>query len=71
MLSDLQVNLFLVTCQEHLSLTHNNLRILHGDVTELPNLRMLNCRDNKLSNNGLPENLFTLDDLSVLVCVHK
>ena len=48
-------------------MTHNNLRLLHSDLTELPNLRMLNCRDNKLSNSGLPENLFSLDDLSVLV----
>ena len=53
--------------QEHLSLVRNNLRDLHSDVGNLPNLRVVNCRYNKLKNSGIPANLFKLDDLSVLV----
>lgn len=45
----------------------NSLRDIHPDVCQLPNLRILNCRNNRLKNDGIPGDLFQLDDLSVLV----
>ncbi|ELU16604.1 hypothetical protein CAPTEDRAFT_151582 [Capitella teleta] len=56
---------------EHLSMVRNNLRDIHPDVTELSNLRILNCRHNKLKSNGVPAQLFVLDDLSVLDLSHN
>ena len=55
-----------LSLQEHLSMVRNNLRDLHGDVAQLPNLRALNCRHNKLRNASIPPGLFELDDLSVV-----
>jgi len=48
-------------------MVHNNLRDIHSDICSLPNLRILNCRHNKLKNDGVPPELFHLDDLSVVV----
>ena len=57
--------------QEHLSLVRNKLRDLHSDVAHLPNLRVVNCRHNRLKNSAVPPDLFKLDDLSVLVRYFK
>jgi len=56
---------------EALSLVRNNLRDIHSDVCALPNLRILNCRENKLKNSGIPAGIFDLDDLSVVDLSHN
>lgn len=51
---------------ESLSLTRNNLVTLHGELVSLTSLRSLVLRHNKINNNGLPPELFKLEELSVL-----
>uniref|UniRef100_A0A8C5DZ40 FLII actin remodeling protein n=1 Tax=Gouania willdenowi TaxID=441366 RepID=A0A8C5DZ40_GOUWI len=51
---------------EHLSLSHNSLTTLHGELSSLPNLRAVVARANNLKNSGVPDDIFQLDDLSVL-----
>uniref|UniRef100_A0AAZ3NVG8 Gelsolin-like domain-containing protein n=1 Tax=Oncorhynchus tshawytscha TaxID=74940 RepID=A0AAZ3NVG8_ONCTS len=52
---------------EHLSVSHNSLTTLHGELCSLPNLRAVVARANNLKNSGVPDDIFQLDDLSVLV----
>ncbi|KAB0401148.1 hypothetical protein E2I00_011491, partial [Balaenoptera physalus] len=52
---------------EHLSVSHNNLTTLHGELSSLPSLRAIVARANSLKNSGVPDDIFKLDDLSVLV----
>ena len=61
----------LVVCviQEHLSLVKNDIKNLGVDLTNLPELRTINCRHNKLTDKGIPDKLFRLDDLSVVVSI--
>ncbi|XP_029432030.1 protein flightless-1 homolog isoform X2 [Rhinatrema bivittatum] len=51
---------------EHLSVSHNNLTTLHGELSSLPCLRAIIARANSLKNSGVPDDIFQLDDLSVL-----
>ncbi|KPP68916.1 protein flightless-1-like [Scleropages formosus] len=51
---------------EHLSVSHNNLTTLHGELSSLPCLRAIVARANNLKNSGVPDDIFQLDDLSVL-----
>nr|XP_025042164.1 protein flightless-1 homolog [Pelodiscus sinensis] len=51
---------------EHLSVSHNSLTTLHGELTGLPCLRAIVARANSLKNSGVPDDIFQLDDLSVL-----
>ncbi|XP_027730282.1 protein flightless-1 homolog [Vombatus ursinus] len=51
---------------EHLSVSHNNLNTLHGELSSLPCLRAIVARANSLKNSGVPDDIFQLDDLSVL-----
>uniref|UniRef100_A0A8B9L8U4 Protein flightless-1 homolog n=1 Tax=Astyanax mexicanus TaxID=7994 RepID=A0A8B9L8U4_ASTMX len=51
---------------EHLSVSHNSLTTLHGELSSLPNLRVIVARANNLKNSGVPDDIFQLDDLSVL-----
>uniref|UniRef100_A0A8C1M621 FLII actin remodeling protein n=1 Tax=Cyprinus carpio TaxID=7962 RepID=A0A8C1M621_CYPCA len=51
---------------EHLSVSHNSLTTLHGELSGLPNLRAVVARANNLKNSGVPDDIFQLDDLSVL-----
>ncbi|XP_023591312.1 protein flightless-1 homolog isoform X5 [Trichechus manatus latirostris] len=51
---------------EHLSVSHNNLTTLHGELSSLPSLRAIVARANSLKNSGVPDDIFKLDDLSVL-----
>ncbi|XP_055507215.1 protein flightless-1 homolog [Leucoraja erinacea] len=51
---------------EHLSVSHNSLTTLHGDLSSLPCLRAIVARANNLKNSGVPDDIFQLDDLSVL-----
>lgn len=53
--------------KEHLSLLRNNLVSIHGEITALPCLRSLNLRRNKLKSTSVPDELFILEDLNVLV----
>ncbi|KAM4697985.1 protein flightless-1 homolog [Rhinophrynus dorsalis] len=51
---------------EHLSVSHNSLTTLQGDLSSLPCLRAIVARANSLKNSGIPDDIFQLDDLSVL-----
>ncbi|XP_069761367.1 protein flightless-1 homolog [Narcine bancroftii] len=51
---------------EHLSVSHNSLTTLHGELSCLPCLRAIVARANNLKNSGVPDDIFQLDDLSVL-----
>ncbi|XP_040830440.1 protein flightless-1 homolog isoform X3 [Ochotona curzoniae] len=51
---------------EHLSVSHNNLTTLHGELSSLPSLRAIVARANNLKNSGVPDDIFQLEDLSVL-----
>ncbi|KAK5607767.1 hypothetical protein CRENBAI_012213 [Crenichthys baileyi] len=51
---------------EHLSVSHNSLTTLHGELSSLPNLRAVVARANCLKNSGVPDDIFQLEDLSVL-----
>lgn len=53
--------------QEHLSLIKNNIEALGKDIQNLPALRTINCRHNKLTDKGIPKKVFKLQDLSVVV----
>uniref|UniRef100_A0A2K6CMS9 Protein flightless-1 homolog n=1 Tax=Macaca nemestrina TaxID=9545 RepID=A0A2K6CMS9_MACNE len=56
---------------EHLSVSHNNLTTLHGELSSLPSLRAIVARANCLKNSGVPDDIFKLDDLSVLDLSHN
>nr|XP_033819549.1 protein flightless-1 homolog [Geotrypetes seraphini] len=56
---------------EHLSVSHNNLTTLHGELSSLPCLRAIVARANSLKNSGVPDDIFQLDDLSVLDLSHN
>ncbi|XP_046688250.1 LOW QUALITY PROTEIN: protein flightless-1-like [Homalodisca vitripennis] len=56
---------------EHLSLTHNGLEKLFGELTELWSLRTLNIRHNKVRSSGIPAQLFHLEDLTTLDLSHN
>ncbi|KFP04784.1 Protein flightless-1, partial [Calypte anna] len=51
---------------EHLSVSHNSLTTLHGELSGLPCLRAIVARANSLKNSGVPDDIFQLEDLSVL-----
>ncbi|KAJ1096729.1 hypothetical protein NDU88_001860 [Pleurodeles waltl] len=56
---------------EHLSVSHNSLTTLHGELSSLPCLRAIVARANSLKNSGVPDDIFQLDDLSVLDLSHN
>ncbi|XP_022250914.1 protein flightless-1 [Limulus polyphemus] len=56
---------------ETLSLVRNNLVTIHGEISTLPCLRSLNCRYNKLKNCGIPNDIFHLEELTVLDFSHN
>lgn len=56
---------------EHLSIVHNELEKLFGELTELQCLRTLNLRYNKIKNSGIPVDLFHLEDLTTLDLSHN
>lgn len=56
---------------ESLSLNKNNLVTLHGEIVSMQSLRSLVFRHNRINNNGLPPELFKLDELSVLDLSHN
>lgn len=56
---------------DSLSLAKNNLVTLHGELVALNSLRSLVFRHNTINNNGLPTELFNLEELSVLDLSHN
>lgn len=56
---------------EHLSLKHNELDKLFGELTDLSCLRSLNLRDNQIKTSGIPPELFKLDELTTLDLSHN
>ncbi|OCT64459.1 protein flightless-1 homolog [Xenopus laevis] len=56
---------------EHLSVSHNSLTTLHGELSSLPCLRAIVARANSLKNSGIPDDIFQLDELSVLDLSHN
>lgn len=51
---------------ENLSLKHNQLEKLFGELTELACLRSLNLRHNDIKCSGIPTELFDLDGLTTI-----
>ena len=56
---------------ESISLAKNNLVTLHGELVALSSLRSLVFRHNSINNIGLPQELFKLDELSVMDLSHN
>lgn len=56
---------------ESISLAKNNLVTLHGELSSLKTLRSLVLRHNRINNNGIPVDLFKLDELFVLDLSHN
>lgn len=51
---------------ESLSFAKNNLITLHGELSQMPSLKYLNCKSNRLKNSGIPSDLFKSKDLVIL-----
>ncbi|XP_071963998.1 protein flightless-1 homolog [Antedon mediterranea] len=51
---------------EHLHMSRNNLIQIHGDLPTLSCLRTLNLRHNKIRNSGIPNDVFNLEEISVV-----
>ncbi|KAH9501981.1 hypothetical protein DERF_012784 [Dermatophagoides farinae] len=56
---------------ESLSIAKNNLVTLHGELSSLKTLRSLILRHNRINNNGIPVDLFRLEELFVLDLSHN
>lgn len=56
---------------EQLSLVRNDLERLYGELTELPCLRALNIRHNKVKSSGIPADLFRSEELTTLDLSHN
>ncbi|XP_060578939.1 protein flightless-1 homolog isoform X2 [Ruditapes philippinarum] len=56
---------------EHLSLINNSIETLGKDIENLPALRTVNCRHNNLSDKGISDKIFQLQDLSVVDFSHN
>ncbi|KAL1132057.1 hypothetical protein AAG570_010015 [Ranatra chinensis] len=56
---------------EHLSLVWNDLERLYGELTELPCLRTLNIRHNRVKSSGIPADLFRSEELTTLDLSHN
>ena len=50
-------------------MARNNLIQIHGDLPTLQCLRTINVRHNKIRNSGIPNDIFSLDDITVVVSV--
>lgn len=51
-----------INFQEHLSIAHNKIEKLHGELTELCSLRSLIARHNNIKSSGIPPELFCNND---------
>lgn len=50
-------------------MSRNNLIQIHGDLPTMQCLRTLNLRHNKIRNSGIPNDIFILEDMTVVVRV--
>ena len=48
-------------------MARNNLIQIHGDLPTLKCLRTINARHNKIRNSGIPNDLFALEEITVVV----
>lgn len=48
----------------------NNLEELDEKISTFGNLRVLNARQNQLTNAGIPNGIFKLEDLTVVVKIN-
>lgn len=53
--------------QEHFNATRNKIENLGDELANLSALRTLNCRHNRLMDEGIPKDVFSLEDLQVVV----
>lgn len=53
--------------QEHFNATRNKIENLGDELANLSALRTLNCRHNRLVDEGIPKDVFSLEDLQVVV----
>ncbi|XP_070580511.1 protein flightless-1 homolog isoform X2 [Ptychodera flava] len=70
-LSLLPEELSSLTKLEHLSMVRNNLNQIHGDLSTLNCLRTLNCRHNRLTCGGIPDDIFELEELTTIDFSHN
>eukprot|EP00057_Strongylocentrotus_purpuratus_P005896 XP_011660370.1 PREDICTED: protein flightless-1 homolog [Strongylocentrotus purpuratus] len=56
---------------EHLHMSRNNLIQIHGDLPTMQCLRTLNLRHNKIRNSGIPNDIFILEDMTVVDFSHN
>ncbi|KAK3582011.1 hypothetical protein CHS0354_039677 [Potamilus streckersoni] len=56
---------------EHLTVVKNQISNLGEDMGRLAALRTINCRHNKLTDKGIPDDVFHLEDLSVVDFSHN
>ena len=52
---------------EELSVSRNELTSLHGDLHSLSGLKTIKASHNRLKDVSIPSDIFSLDDLSILV----
>ena len=57
--------------QETLQMKRNDLESIHGCLSELSCLRVINCKNNHITKDGVPANIFNLEELSVLDLSHN
>lgn len=50
---------------------NNQLESLHGKLNSLPCLRVINCKDNQITKEGVPHDIFNIEELSVLDLSHN
>ena len=48
-------------------MARNNLIQVHGDLPTLKCLRTINVRHNAIRNSGVPNEVFALEDITVVV----
>uniref|UniRef100_A0A5S6QHV9 Gelsolin-like domain-containing protein n=1 Tax=Trichuris muris TaxID=70415 RepID=A0A5S6QHV9_TRIMR len=56
---------------EHLHLIDNALTSLHGELSDLPNLRSIIARKNQIKISGIPTDIFDMQDLTVIDFSHN
>ncbi|XP_065181481.1 protein flightless-1 homolog [Sycon ciliatum] len=56
---------------EHIHIAHNQMKELTNALVLLPRLRTINARYNELTDEGIPEQLFALDELSTVDFSHN
>lgn len=50
---------------------NNDLEGINGKLATLPCLRVINCKNNHIREEGVPPDLFNLEELSVLDLSHN